>query len=299
MTFLKLGKSKDATFDPLSLLAGLLPVYIDVLRRLAANGADWVQLDEPCLVLDLDDATREALRAAYGSIARALPTLKIMLTTYFGGSATISTLRCRCRSRACISIWFARRSNSRRCVAKAPQGLVLSLGVIDGRNIWRADLPALLDRLEPVVAKRGTDHVQIAPSCSLLHVPIDLDAGDRSRSGPEELARLRRARRWASLRRSARRSPPAAPSVTRRAGVIGRCRSSAQRSSPKVHDAAVAGADRSRHAGHGRAQARLCRARGVAAGALQPAGLPDDDDRLVPADRRRCARPAPPTPKAR
>ena len=60
-------------------------------------------------------------------------------------------------------------------LARAPQGLVLSLGVIDGRNIWRANLPALLDRLEPVVAKRGTDYVQIAPSCSLLHVPIDLD----------------------------------------------------------------------------------------------------------------------------
>ena len=85
VTFLKLGKSKDAALDPLSLLGGLLPVYIDVLRRLAANGAEWVQLDEPCLVLDLDDATRDALRYAYASIARALPSLKIMLTSYFGG----------------------------------------------------------------------------------------------------------------------------------------------------------------------------------------------------------------------
>ena len=58
VTFLMLGKSKDASLDPLSLLGGLLPVYIDVLRRLAADGADWVQIDEPCLVLDLDDATR-------------------------------------------------------------------------------------------------------------------------------------------------------------------------------------------------------------------------------------------------
>jgi 5-methyltetrahydropteroyltriglutamate--homocysteine methyltransferase len=174
VTFLKLGKSKDASLDPLSLLGGLLPVYIDVLRRLAANGADWVQLDEPCLVLDLDDATLDALRFAYGSIARALPSLKIMLTTYFGALGgnldTALTLPV-----AGLHVDLVRAPEQLQSVlAKAPQGLVLSLGVIDGRNVWRADLPALLDRLEPVIAKRGTDHVQIAPSCSLLHVPIDL-----------------------------------------------------------------------------------------------------------------------------
>ena len=63
VTYLKLGKSKDRSLDPLSLLGGLLPVYVDVLRRLAANGAEWVQIDEPCLVLDLDEAARDALRA--------------------------------------------------------------------------------------------------------------------------------------------------------------------------------------------------------------------------------------------
>jgi 5-methyltetrahydropteroyltriglutamate--homocysteine methyltransferase len=174
VTLLNLGKSKDGALDPLSLLGALLPVYIDVLRRLAANGADWVQLDEPCLVLDLDDATREALRTAYGSIARALPSLKIMLTSYFGGIGgnldTALSLPV-----AGLHIDLVRAPEQLATVlAKAPQGLVLSLGVIDGRNVWRANLPALLDRLEPVVAKRGTDHVQIAPSCSLLHVPIDL-----------------------------------------------------------------------------------------------------------------------------
>jgi 5-methyltetrahydropteroyltriglutamate--homocysteine methyltransferase len=174
VTFLKLGKSKDGSLDPLSLLGGLLPVYIDVLRRLAANGADWVQLDEPCLVLDLDDATRDALRLAYGSIARALPSLKIMLTTYFGalGGNLDTALSLPV---AGLHVDLVRAPEQLQSVlAKAPQGLVLSLGVIDGRNVWRADLPALLDRLEPVIARRGTDHVQIAPSCSLLHVPIDL-----------------------------------------------------------------------------------------------------------------------------
>jgi len=175
ITYLKLGKSKSEAFDPLSLLPGLLPVYVDMLRRLAANGAEWVQIDEPCLVLDLDDATQDALRSAYTMIARALPHLKVMLTTYFGGMGdnlyTALSLPV-----AGLHIDLVRAPEQLEAVlAKAPRGLVLSLGVIDGRNVWRANLPAILDRLEPVVAKRGSDHIEIAPSCSLLHVPIDLE----------------------------------------------------------------------------------------------------------------------------
>jgi 5-methyltetrahydropteroyltriglutamate--homocysteine methyltransferase len=174
VTYLKLGKSKDTSFDPLSLLPDLLPVYIDVLQRLAAEGADWVQIDEPCLVLDLDDATREALRTTYGQLAQALPNLKVMLTTYFGGvSDNLDTALS--LPVAGLHLDLVRAPEQLETVAvKASRDLVLSLGVIDGRNIWRANLPALLDRLEPVVASRGTDRVQIAPSCSLLHVPIDV-----------------------------------------------------------------------------------------------------------------------------
>src|ERR1700742_3061659 len=78
VTFLKLGKSADAGFDPLSLLDRLLPVYIELLRELAERGAEWVQLDEPCLVLDLDEASRRALRRAYGQFALEVPGIKIM-----------------------------------------------------------------------------------------------------------------------------------------------------------------------------------------------------------------------------
>jgi hypothetical protein len=84
VTFLKLAKSAEAGFDRLSLLDTLLPVYIDALSELAARGATWVQLDEPCLVLDLDEPARKALRRAYEAFAAAVPQLKIMLTTYFG-----------------------------------------------------------------------------------------------------------------------------------------------------------------------------------------------------------------------
>jgi 5-methyltetrahydropteroyltriglutamate--homocysteine methyltransferase len=175
VTYLKLGKSKDASLDPLSLLSDLLPVYVEVLRQLKAEGAEWVQLDEPCLALDLDANARDALRQAYAVFSEALPELKIMLTTYFGGLGdnlnTAMSLPV-----AGLHIDLVRAPNQLADVLKkAPRGLVLSLGIIDGRNIWRANLAGLLDRLEPVVAKRGAGAIQIAPSCSLLHVPVDLE----------------------------------------------------------------------------------------------------------------------------
>jgi 5-methyltetrahydropteroyltriglutamate--homocysteine methyltransferase len=175
VTFLKLAKSAELGFDPLALLDRLLPVYVEVLRELAARGAEWVQLDEPCLVLDLDVAARDALRRTYATFADALPALKIMLTSYFGGLGdnlnTAMSLPV-----AGLHIDLVRAPNQLDDVLKkAPKGLTLSLGIIDGRNIWRANLPDILNRFEPVVARRGADQIQIAPSCSLLHVPIDLE----------------------------------------------------------------------------------------------------------------------------
>jgi 5-methyltetrahydropteroyltriglutamate--homocysteine methyltransferase len=175
VTFLKLGKSKDPTLDPLTLLDELLPVYVELLRRLSASGAEWVQIDEPCLMLDLDEPARRALREAYGMFAYALPKLKLMLAGYFGalGDNLDTALSLPI---AGLHLDLARAPEQLDdVVARARPGLVLSLGVIDGRNIWRANLPKLLDRLESVVRRRGTDHVEIAPSCSLLHVPIDLE----------------------------------------------------------------------------------------------------------------------------
>ena len=238
VTYLKLGKSKDTSLDPLSLLPSLLPVYVEVLRRLAAEGAEWVQLDEPCLALDLDPAARDALRQAYAAFSEALPALKIMLTTYFGGLGdnlnTAMSLPV-----AGLHLDLVRSPNQLSDVLKkAPKGLVLSLGVIDGRNIWRANLEGLLDRLEPVVKKRGADQIQIAPSCSLLHVPVDLDQETDLDSDLRtwlafsvqkmaELATLGKA--LAGGRDSVSDILTASASAA-----------AARRTSPKVHDAAVA-----------------------------------------------------------
>jgi 5-methyltetrahydropteroyltriglutamate--homocysteine methyltransferase len=216
----------------------LIPVYIDVLRRLAANGAEWVQLDEPCLVLDLEDATRDALHQTYATFAHALPKLQIMLATYFGGLGdnldTALSLPV-----AGLHIDLVRAPGQLdNVLARAPRGLVLSLGVIDGRNIWRANLPALLDRLEPVVASRGTDHVQIAPSCSLLHVPIDLD--QETDLDPD-------LKTWLafSVQKIEELSALGKALVKGREAVIQQIADSAvaagtREASPKVHDAAVA-----------------------------------------------------------
>jgi 5-methyltetrahydropteroyltriglutamate--homocysteine methyltransferase len=182
VTFLKLAKSKDADFDTLSLLDRLLPVYVEVLRELASRGADWVQIDEPCLVLDLDAAAQKALQKAYAIFATEVPQIRIMLASYFGALGSNRDIAFALPV-AGLHLDLVRAPEQLDDIAKLAGDRVISLGVIDGRNIWRADLTRLLDRIEPVVAKVGKDRVQLAPSCSLLHVPIDL--GLEARLNPE------------------------------------------------------------------------------------------------------------------
>jgi 5-methyltetrahydropteroyltriglutamate--homocysteine methyltransferase len=156
-----------------SLLDRLLPVHIEVLRELVYRGAEWVQIDEPCLVLELDMVGQQALHYAYAEIAKAVPQLKIMLATYFGGLGSNRDTALSLPV-AGLHLDLVRAPDQLDDLTSLPKDRVLSLGVIDGRNIWRTDLSRLLDRLEPVVARLGKDRLQIAPSCSLLHVPIDL-----------------------------------------------------------------------------------------------------------------------------
>ncbi len=173
VTYLKLGKSRTEGFDPRDLLPALLPVYAEVLRRLADAGAGWVQMDEPCLVLDLDGRDREALQQAYAALPGAAPGLRLKLATNFGalGDNLSTALSLPVHG---LHVDLVRAPEQLDAVAAgARPDLVLSLGVIDGRNVWKADLPAILDRVEPVVAA-GRELI-LAPSCSLLHAPIDLD----------------------------------------------------------------------------------------------------------------------------
>lgn len=171
VTWLLLAKSKTEGFDPLSLLPALLPVYADLLGRLRDAGADWVQIDEPALVLDLSDAACAAYRTAYAELAKVAG-VKLLLASYFGalGDNLDTALALPV---AGLHVDLVRAPEQLDAVlAGARTDQLLSLGVIDGRNVWKADLTALLDLLEPLVKDRD---IQIAPSCSLLHTPIDLE----------------------------------------------------------------------------------------------------------------------------
>lgn len=167
VTWLTLAKGRDV--EPLSLLDAVLGVYEDVLWRLSELGAEWVQIDEPCLVLDLDEAQHAALRTAYTRLAPKAP--KLMLTTYFGALDENLVLAAELPVHG-LHIDLVRAPEQLDAVATALRpNQMLSLGVVDGRNVWRADLEAILDRVEPVAAERD---LVLAPSCSLLHVPVDL-----------------------------------------------------------------------------------------------------------------------------
>ena len=166
----KIGAMAGRQLPLLSLLPALLPVYAELLTKLAAAGAEWVQIDEPALVLDLSEAARSAYRTAYAELTR-VPGIKIMLATYFGGldDNLETTLALPVDG---LHIDLVRAPQQLDAVlAGARKDLALSLGVIDGRNIWKADLTAILDRYESIAKARD---IQIAPSCSLLHTPIDL-----------------------------------------------------------------------------------------------------------------------------
>lgn len=175
VTFLKLGKGASDSFDRLSLLPRLLPVYIEMLNTLADEGADWVQIDEPCLVLDLDANEKIALKTAYSEIALKVPGIKIMLATYFGELGDNTDLVAKLPVAGVHLDLVRGKDQLDTALGAIPADRVLSLGVIDGRNIWRSDLSRILGRLEAVVKQRGANRLQIAPSCSMLHVPIDLE----------------------------------------------------------------------------------------------------------------------------
>jgi 5-methyltetrahydropteroyltriglutamate--homocysteine methyltransferase len=167
ITWLSLAKGQG--IDPFNLLDEVLGLYGAILGHLAHAGAAWVQIDEPILVTDLTEQQRAAFTRAYARLARSGP--KLMLATYFGGLEA-NLLLATALPVSGLHVDLVRAPEQLDAVLKtAPKDLLLSLGVIDGRNVWRADLDALLARVAPIAATRD---LVLAPSCSLLHVPLDL-----------------------------------------------------------------------------------------------------------------------------
>ena len=170
VTLLRLGKTADGT-EPSALLPRLLEAYRRVLEALAEAGVAWVQMDEPCLVTDLPAAAVEMYRTAYGELAKA--PVRLMLTTYFGALGENLELTVSLGT-AGIHVDAVRAPEQVDAVAEAMRPeQVLSLGCVDGRNIWASDLAAVEASVRRVQERLGADRVQLAPSCSLLHVPYD------------------------------------------------------------------------------------------------------------------------------
>jgi 5-methyltetrahydropteroyltriglutamate--homocysteine methyltransferase len=170
LTWLWLSEA-EAGFDKLALLSLLLNVYWALLGELTALGVEWVQLDEPILSLDLPDDWRRAYVTAYGELAGAGP--RILLTTYFGDvSEHLAMLRDLPVAGVHLDLVRAPQQLA-SFLGEWPQDKTLSLGVVDGRNLWRTDLAAALKTLHAANAALG-ERLWISTSCSLLHVPTDL-----------------------------------------------------------------------------------------------------------------------------
>ncbi len=172
VTYLALGKAKDGS-DKLALLEPLLPVYTELLAALADAGAEWVQIDEPLLVTELDAGWQHAFNLAYHTLKASR--VKLLLTTYFGQLLENLYLAANLPVAGLHVDAINGRDDIQPLLGLLPAHKVLSLGVINGRNIWKTDLNAALDWLEPIAGRLG-DRLWIAPSCSLLHVPVDLDS---------------------------------------------------------------------------------------------------------------------------
>lgn len=172
VSFLLLSKHRRPPESPLSMLDAVLPVYEELLRRLSAAGSAWVQLDEPCLALDLAPAARRAYAEAYERLGTAGP--RVLVATYFGDLGANLPLALQLPVAALHLDLVRGPGQLARALDLAPDTLALSLGVIDGRNVWRADLDAALAPLARASRALGEDRVMVAPSCSLLHVPVDL-----------------------------------------------------------------------------------------------------------------------------
>ena len=176
VSFLVLGKAaKEAKpgFKPISLLPKLLPLYKTLLADLKAAGAEWVQVDEPILVLDTAAALEKEFATAYAELSPVAP--KIVLTTYFARLDTNVEFIAKLPV-AALHIDLDRAPGQLEDVIAAikPTNIILSLGLVSGRNIWKADFTAAIKLAQQAVEALGADRVIVATSSSLLHTPVTL-----------------------------------------------------------------------------------------------------------------------------
>ncbi|CEP11738.1 hypothetical protein [Parasitella parasitica] len=245
VTFLHLGKAAKGfdNFDTLSLLPKVLPLYIDLLKQLEAAGAEWVQIDEPALVLDLPDSVKAAFEEAYKTI-NAATSINTLVAAYFG------------RVEANISGLIPHVNGVHLDLVRAPEELdailpqlnnsqVLSLGLVDGRNIWINNLAKSIELGQKAIAALGKERVFVAPSCSLAHSPFSTSFEKKiAEKNPELLSWLAFAvekTKEISIIASALENGPESvkEALAANAAAIESRRTSAQTTNPAVRDRAI------------------------------------------------------------
>ena len=177
VSYLLLGKEKEEGFHRIDLIEKVLPVYFEIFSKLESEGASYIQMDEPFLALNLTDKERSSIIYVYTEINKNFPALKIILANYFDcfgeNLETVLSLPVdilhldlvRCHLQLDDILESGKLANS----------VNLSLGVVDGRNIWKNDLKKSLTLIQKAISALGSDRILIAPSCSLIHSPCDLD----------------------------------------------------------------------------------------------------------------------------
>lgn len=188
ITYLLLGKEKESGFNRVDLIDKLLPVYLEILRQLESLGAEYVQIDEPILATDIDEEIKSLYRKVFAEITKDTK-LKIVLATYFDSLADNTDLATELNV-SVLHIDLVRAPQQWKNVVSRLKGdTILSLGVVDGRNIWKNDFAKSLEIIEGVKSQLGENRVIISTSCSLLHSPFDLDNEKNEKSLPAEVKR--------------------------------------------------------------------------------------------------------------
>ncbi|WP_223451261.1 MULTISPECIES: 5-methyltetrahydropteroyltriglutamate--homocysteine S-methyltransferase [unclassified Pseudomonas] len=176
LTYLWLGKAKGNDFDKLDLLEHLLPIYGEILGRLAAQGVEWVQIDEPILTLDLPQEWKNAFERAY-HILQYSP-LKKLVATYFSGLQDNLGLAVGLPVQGLHIDAVRAPDQLLHVLDRLPTYKILSVGLVNGRNVWRCELEPVLAQLQ-LAQERFGDNLWVSSSCSLLHSPVDLEREDK------------------------------------------------------------------------------------------------------------------------
>ena len=194
VTYLLLGKEKETGFNRIELLDHLLPPYIEILKELESLGAEYIQIDEPYLCTDLSQEIKDAYRKAFAAINRNT-NLKVILTTYFGDLADNAGLAAGLGA-SILHIDLVRAPKSWESIVRLlPADTSLSLGIVDGRNIWKNDFSRSLETINKVKNIIGDERTLVGTSCSLLHSPIDLENEKNEKALPAQV------KRWLSFAR--------------------------------------------------------------------------------------------------